>query len=148
VVRSSEITSSLENGELEVIVAPQPIHASEIEFTPLFDAPLVIIVSSTHRWAAQACVPAKELPKEPCLLPDKSHPTRHLIDRYFADDDVVLNGIAEIDTLEVIKEMLRRGFGMSILPDWVVKEELAAGLLVSFAPGRRHLRQSWGLLRL
>jgi hypothetical protein len=34
------------------------------------------------------------------------------------------------------------------LPNWVFKEELAAGILVGFPPGRRHLRQSWGLFRL
>jgi DNA-binding transcriptional LysR family regulator len=81
-------------------------------------------------------------------LPDKSHPTRQLIDRYFAADNIVINGSADIESLDVIKEMLRHGFGMSILPDWVVKDELEAGILTGFPPGRRRLRQSWGFLRL
>jgi DNA-binding transcriptional LysR family regulator len=148
VVQPSEIQPSLEAGELHVVVGSPSTRAAEIEFTPLLDAVLQIVVSSTHRWAARKCAPARELAKEPCLLPGKSHPTRHLVDRYFASDDVVLNGIAEIDSLVVIKEMLRHGFGMSILPDWLVKEELASGILTGFPPGRRHLRQSWGLLRL
>jgi len=148
VVRPSEVAANLSTGELEIVLGSLPIHAPELEFTPLFEAPLDLIVSPAHRWAAQGCAPAKELPKEPCLLPDKSHPMRRLIDRYFAVDNIVLNGVADIGNLDVIKEMLRSGFGMSILPDWLVKEELEAGLLVSFPPGRRHLRQSWGLLRL
>jgi DNA-binding transcriptional LysR family regulator len=148
VVRPSEIVTSLKTGQLEILLGSLPLHAPEIEFTPLFDAPLKIIVSSTHRWAAGGCVPAKELAKEPCLLPDQSHPTRQLIDRYFAADNIVINGIADVEILDVIKEMLKHGFGMSILPDWVVKDELEAGILVGFPPGRRHLRQSWGLLRL
>ena len=148
VVRSSEIASSLKTGEVDIVLGSLPDHAPEIKFTPWFEAPLEIIVGSDHRWAAQGRAPAKDLSKEPCLLPDRSHPTRQLIDRYFAADDIVLNGIAEIDSLEVIKEMLRHGFGMSILPDWVVKDELKAGILAGFSPGRRRLRQSWGLMCL
>jgi LysR family transcriptional regulator, low CO2-responsive transcriptional regulator len=148
VVRPSEIAASLKTGELEFVLGSLPIHAPEIKFTPLFDAPLEIVVSSTHRWAARRCAPPKELVKEPCLLPDKSHPTRQLIDRYFAADNIVINGIADIESLDVIKEMIRNGFGMSILPDWVVKEELEAGILAGFPLGRRRLRQSWGLMRL
>jgi LysR family transcriptional regulator, low CO2-responsive transcriptional regulator len=147
-LRPLETAAALETGELEVVVGLLPARAPQIEFTPLFDAPLQIVVASTHRWAARQSAPSKELAKEPCWLPIKSHPTRHLIDRYFAADDVVLNGIAEIDSLEVIKEMLKQGFGMSILPDWVVRDELQAGTLVGFSPGRKRLRQSWGLLRL
>ncbi len=148
VVRPSEFAASLKTGELEIIFGSRPSRASEIEFKPLFDAPLQIVVSSAHRWAARGCVPARELAKEPCLLPDRTHPTRQLIDRYFASEDIVINSIADIESLDVIKEMLRHGLAMSILPDWVVKDELKAGLLAGFAPGRRHLRQSWGLLRL
>jgi DNA-binding transcriptional LysR family regulator len=147
-VRPAEIATSLKTGELEIILATMPNQAPEIEFTPLFDAPLQIIVSSTHRWAARGGAPAKELAKEPCLLPDKSHPTRRLIDQYFAAENIVINGVGEIESLDVIKEMLRHGFGMSILPNWVVKDEFEAGILSALPVGRRHLRQSWGLLRL
>jgi len=148
VVRPSEIATSLKTGELEVVLGPLPVHAPELEFTTLFDSPLSIVVSATHRWAVQGCVPTRELAKEPCFLPDKFHPTRQLIDRYFAAENIVLNGIGDIESLDVIKEMLRHDFGMSILPYWLVKDELEAGLLAKFPPGRRHLRQSWGLLRL
>jgi DNA-binding transcriptional LysR family regulator len=147
-VRPSEVETVLQNGELEILLGSLPCRAADIEFTPIFEGSLKIVVSSTHRWAAQGCAPAKELAKEPCLLTDRSHPTRQIIDRYFAIDNIVVNGIADIESLDVIKDILSHGFGMSILPDWVVKDELKAGVLAGFPPGRRHLRQSWGLLRL
>jgi DNA-binding transcriptional LysR family regulator len=148
VLRASEIATSLKTGILEIALGPHPIEAPELKFTLLFEATLQIVVSATHRWAAQGHVPAKELAKEPCFLPDKSHPTRHLIDGYFAAQNTIVNAVSDIESLEVIKEMVRQGFGMSILPNWVVKDELKAGILIAFPPGRRHLRQSWGLLRL
>jgi len=37
--------------------------------------------------------------------------------------------------------------GISILPTWIVQEELLAGSLCLFPVGRRPLRQGWGLVR-
>jgi DNA-binding transcriptional LysR family regulator len=148
VLRPAEVEPTLKTGELQIVLGSPLAHAPGIKFIPLFDAPLQIVVSSSHRWAAQGCAPAHELAKEPCLLPDKTHPTRQIIDGYFAAVNIVINGIAEIENLDVIKELLRRGLGMSILPGWVVKDELKTGILTAFSPGRRRLRQSWGLLRL
>jgi DNA-binding transcriptional LysR family regulator len=148
VVRSSEIAASLRNGELDIILGSLPDYAPEIKFMPWLDAPLRIVVGSKHRWAAQGCLPAKELAKEPCFLPERSHPTRQLIDRYFEAYDIVINGVPFIESLDVIKEFLRQGIGMSILPDWVVKDELKAGTFAGFPPGRRRLRQTWGIMCL
>ena len=148
VVRPPEIATVLQTGEFDILLETPLNHAPGIEFTPLFDAPVKIVVSSTHRWAAQGCMPAKELAKEPCVLPDKSHPTRQLIDRYFATQNTVINGVADIESLEVIKEMLMYGLAMSILPECVVRDELKSGILAGFFPGRKHLQQSWGFLRL
>ena len=148
VVRSSEIATRLKTGDLDIILGSLPDHAPEIKFTPWFEATLGIVVGSAHRWAAQGTAPAKELAKEPCFLPERSHPTRQLIDRYFAAYNMVMNGKPYIESLDVIKEFLRRGFGMSILPDWVVKDEMKAGLLTGIPPGRKRLRQTWGLMCL
>jgi len=58
-----------------------------------------------------------------------------------------LNTIAEIDSFDAIKELVRTGLAISILPTWVVRAELASGVLTDFAPGRRALLQTWGLHR-
>jgi DNA-binding transcriptional LysR family regulator len=144
----ASIGNSLKTGMLEIALGPHPMEAPELKFTLLFEATLQIVVSAAHRWAVQGHVTAKELAKEPCYLPDTSHPTRHLIDGYFAAQNIVVNAVSDIESLEVIKEILRQGFGMSILPNWVVEEELKAGIFIAFPTGRRQLRQSWGLLRL
>lgn len=147
VVPPREMAAALEKGDLEFVVGEPPHKLPQIEFTHLFDSPLRIVVSSSHPWAGRGRMSANELAQEPCLLTNKSDPTRRLIDRYFAGEKIRMNQIAEIESFDAIKALVLQGFGMSILPDWVVKEELAAGLLTAFAAGRRHLTQSWGLLR-
>jgi len=147
VVHLWEMAATLERGELDFILGEPPHKLPQIEFTHLFDSPLRIVVSSSHSWAVQGRISFGELSREPCLLTDKSHPTRRLVDRYFTLEKITMNQIAEIESFDAIKALVKQGFGMSILPDWVVKEELAAGVLTAFAPGRRRLTQSWGLLR-
>jgi LysR family transcriptional regulator, low CO2-responsive transcriptional regulator len=147
VVHPWEMVATLEKGDLDYVLGEPPHKLPQIEFTHLFDSPLRIVVSSKHPWAVQGRIDFGELSKEPCLLTDKSHPTRRLVDRYFAQEKVKMNQIAEIESFDAIKVLVRQGFGISILPDWVVKEDLAAGVLTAFAPGRRRLTQSWGLLR-
>jgi DNA-binding transcriptional LysR family regulator len=133
---------------LEIILGNHPTHTPEIEFTPLSDSPLFIVLSASRRWAGRGCVSSEELAKEPCFLPEKSHPTRHFIIGHLATQNIVINGVVHIESLEAIKEMLRPGFGVSMLRAWLVKVEINAGNLAGFPPGRKSLRQPWGLSRL
>ena len=146
-VHPREVALALEKGDLEFVVGEPPHKLPQIEFTHLFDSPLRIVVSSSHRWAVRGRMSPDELEKEPFLATHKSHPTRSLLEGYFAREKITMNRIAEIESFDAIKALIVQGFGMSLLPDWVVKEELAAGVLAAFAPGRRRLTQSWGLLR-
>ena len=147
VIRPWESLAALANGELDLVLGEPQNTVPEIAFTPLFESPLRIVVAPSHGWATLGRVTSVELPKEPCLLTHKSHPTRLLIDRYFAAEELVLNVVAEIDSFDTIVEMVKIGAGISVLPLWAVQGDLAAGKLNGFAPGRRALNQTWGLYR-
>jgi DNA-binding transcriptional LysR family regulator len=147
VIHPSYQTESLRNGELDCIIGPEQSHDPEFDFTPLFETPLQIVVPAAHRWVQQRRVPADELPREPCLLPERSSPARKLIDRHFSREKIVLNCVAEVEYLETVKELVKVGMGISILPTWIVQEELRDGSLCVFPVGRRPLRQGWGLVR-
>jgi DNA-binding transcriptional LysR family regulator len=147
VFQPSYETESLENGELDCIIGPEQPRHPEIEFTPLFETPWQIVVPAEHRWVQQRRIPIEELGREPCLLPERSSPVRGLIDRHFSREKIVLNCVAEVEYLETVKELLKAGMGIGILPSWIVQEELRAGSCCAFPAGRRPLRQGWGLLR-
>jgi LysR family transcriptional regulator, low CO2-responsive transcriptional regulator len=140
-------TESLQNGKLDCLIGPEQTHQREIDFTPLFDTLWQIIVPSAHRWAQHRRVPVEELVTEPCLLPERTSPVRALIDRHFAREKIVLNCVAEVEYLETVRELLKAGMGIGILPTWIVQEELRAGTLCALPAGRRPLLQGWGLLR-
>jgi DNA-binding transcriptional LysR family regulator len=48
------------------------------------------------------------------------------IDRYFAANGFQARVIMRMDSAEAIKAMVRTGFGISMLPTWIVNEDLKA----------------------
>jgi DNA-binding transcriptional LysR family regulator len=147
IVHPAETFECLEKGTLDMVLGERLAHSSEIDFTLLLDSRFQILVPPSHRWATLGRVPREELAREPCLLPDRLNPTRKLIEDYFAEEKMVLNGIAEIESFDVIKELVKLGLGIGILPSWAAQKEVSEGALVPFSPGRRHLTQSLGILR-
>ena len=67
----------------------------------------------------------------------------HILLRY----KTALNILGEIESLETIKQLIKAGLGVGILPEWMVKEEIAAGQLRILPLASPELRQRWGLLR-
>lgn len=145
--RPWEVPEALEKGCLEFVFGEPPDKLPQIEFTHLFDSPLQLVVGASHRWAVRGRISPDELSSEPCFLTSKSYPVRRMIDRWFASEKSGMKQITEIESFDAIKALIKQGLGISILPDWVIKEEAAAGVLTALSPGRRRLSQSWGLLR-
>jgi DNA-binding transcriptional LysR family regulator len=146
-VHPSRQTEDLRNGELDFVISEEHAPHSEMEFTPLFESPFQIVLPPTHRWVAQQQIPRDELFVEPCVLPERLSPTGKLIERYFSRDKKTLNSVMEVDNLDTIKEMVKAGMGIGILPAWITHDDLRLGALFAFAPGRRNLSLAWGLHR-
>ena len=65
----------------------------------------------------------------PLILPGPSHGLRELLARQAMTVDAELNTVIEIDSYANIKELVRDGFGYSILPANAVAREVEAGAL-------------------
>ncbi len=143
-ILSSRESDQLQNGELDCIIGEQHAQDSEIEFTPLFESPFQIVVSANHRWTGLQRVPIDELSAEPCVLPPRLSPVRKLIDRYYWKEKRTLNGVLEAENFETMREMVKAGLGIGVLPDWIIRDDLRLGAVRSFAPGRRPLKLEWG----
>lgn len=140
-------TDCLRVGEIDCHIGEEPRASYDLEFTPLFQSPLGIVIPRAHRWAAHKRVPLEELSREPCLLPPAHSSTRGIIDHALANHKAALNILGEIESVEMIKQLITAGFGVGILPQWMVKDEVAVGSLRVLPFLSPELRQRWGLLR-
>jgi DNA-binding transcriptional LysR family regulator len=144
---SSDDADCLRSGEIDCYVGEEPDASEDLEFTPIFQSPLRVVFHPAHRWSLQKHISVEELSSEPCLLPLGYSLTRRAVERALLGQGTTLNVLGETDSLETIKQLIKSGFGIGILPEWIINEEVAARRLraLPFAPSE--LRQTWGLLR-
>ena len=91
--------------------------------------------------------PGEELPfaqaaRMPLILPGPSHGLRELLARQALIVDAELNTVIDIDSYGNIKELVRDGFGYSILPANAIAREMAAGALRGWPIANPAIRRS------
>jgi DNA-binding transcriptional LysR family regulator len=89
----------------------------------------VLVVSKDHPWCERNGIDFKELTGQPLILPQKNTLTRRIIEEKFREFSIALNIVYEIRNTEIIKRMVERNLGVSILGLSAVKREVGFGWL-------------------
>jgi DNA-binding transcriptional LysR family regulator len=135
-----------DQNRIDLALSLEPHREEALEFHPLFSDELTFIVSPLHPWATSGKVERSEVPRQNYILYNRASYTFRLVERYFFEEDMVLNTFIELGSMEAIKELVKLTLGVSILAPWIVQDELQHGSLVSLPLGRRKLRRNWGIL--
>ena len=138
----------LENNQADIVLTQKPPPCESVEFTPLLTDHFHLVVNPQHPLASLKSVPRAELGRHPCFLLRRSGRERKQLEEFLARYDIALSIAGETDSLDTIKEFLRRTPAMSFLPGWGVARELKGRSLVSLPLGRIALTDSWGALHL
>jgi DNA-binding transcriptional LysR family regulator len=141
-----EAMELLRGNHIDLAVALEPKRDDDFEFIPLFTDEMVFVMSPGHAWAQAGHVTREEIPKQNYVLYNKNSFTFELVENYFRDEDMVLNMVMELGSMEAIKELVKLGLGVSILAPWIARKEIQSGELVSLSLGKRKLKRTWGLL--
>ena len=118
----------------------------QLEFHPLFTDELHFIMAALHPWAKAGRVERAEIPRQNYILYNKHSITFRLITEYFRRQQMVLNTVIELGSMEATKELVKLGIGVSILAPWIARKEIEDGSLVALPLGRRKLQRRWGIL--
>jgi DNA-binding transcriptional LysR family regulator len=118
----------------------------QLEFQPLFTDELQFILAALHPWAKAGHVEREEIPRQNYILYNKHSITFRLIEDYFRREQMVLNTVIEVGSMEATKELVKLGIGVSILAPWIARKEIDEGSLVTLPLGRKKLQRRWGIL--
>ena len=143
---SLEAIEALRANRIDLALTLEPRHEEQMEFHPLFTDELMFLMGAMHPWAQGQHVVRAEIPKQSYVLYNKGSTTFRLIEEYFRQDDMVLNTVIELGSMEATKELVKLGLGVSILAPWIAQKELQEGSLVSLPLGKRKLKRHWGIL--
>lgn len=138
----------LHAGEVDVAFLPLPIDSERVRIVDVGQDELVAIVPPGHAWAGRSLVTARDFEEESLILYDRQSP---ITDRTLAcllDEGVFPRVAAEIDHLEALKDLVRMGVGVAVVPRWAAVRELAAGALSALRVESPRMIRRWGLCYL
>ncbi len=133
---SSDFAIQVERGELDAAVvaqSPRPLPASLL-WTPLYTEPMVLIVPR-HPHFDLPRDPLEMLRRAPFLRFDRQTWTGTLVKEVLRQCQVTVREEMELNSVEAIVEIVRQGFGISIVPrlanvQWVRDQSLRAIVLL------------------
>lgn len=119
--------------ELDMIIVESRKPDANIKYLMLDTDYLVLAVSPDHKFAKKSMVTLSELKKERLILRLPSSGTRNLFVAHLESNNMDIgefNVILELDNVATIKDLIRRDFGVSILPKSVCLDEIKKKKLV------------------
>ena len=135
-----EVQQCPSNGIASLLVGEQDVNFGFLSFTPvqhdlvsrlLFRDELVLVVYPGHPLARSRSVTLPQLAREKFVAHLAKTPSRNRLVDLFAREGVPLGIVMELSSLETVKDFVKDGEGIAILPRMCCARELAAGELCS-----------------
>jgi DNA-binding transcriptional LysR family regulator len=103
----------------------------ELLALPWREEEMVVAVAPHHRLASRETVPAAALDGEAFVGFDEDLPISREIDRYLREHRVEVDVVLHFDNLQIMKEAVAHGAGISIMPERVMQADLRQKRLVA-----------------
>ena len=88
--------------------------------------PICMVAPPNHPLARQEVVTLEELAKQEFLLTERGMSYRDALDQCMDAHHLALKPYIELGSAAMLAEMVERGMGLSFLPEYIVRKELAA----------------------
>ena len=128
---SGYLLDSLYRGEVDLAVLYDPKAARSLRSEPLMLENLFLIGPPDMERSGEDAVPFAEVASLPLLLPSTRHGLRNILERFAQEAGVSLDVTVEMDSYTAMKDLVRHGYGCTILPIAPIYEDVAAGRLVA-----------------
>lgn len=117
--RTDELMRLVEQSDLDFALIFDPGTRSELLVVEeLFRQSLQLVVSAGHPFCqlAPADLTLKEIISQPLIFLDEHSRLRRIVERVLAQRGFVIEPEIEVDSIEVLKELVRQGAGVAIMP--------------------------------
>jgi len=147
-VSTEQTIDDILSGAADVGFASLPVYSSMLEVVELFEDELVVVVGAGHRLAKSATIQVAEIARERLILFERGASIRRATDSFFSRVGIRPELTLESNDTYFIKLMVEREVGISLLPAWAVREEVAAGKLAMLRIEGQRLPRSVAMVSL
>jgi DNA-binding transcriptional LysR family regulator len=103
----------------------------EVVAIPWRDEEMVVAIAPDHPLAGRHSIPITAVDGETFVGFDDDLPIQEQIDRYLRENKVAVNMTLRFDNIEMIKQAVAHGAGLSIMPERVMREDMLQGRLMA-----------------
>ncbi|MFN0086675.1 MAG: LysR family transcriptional regulator [Blastocatellia bacterium] len=147
-VSTEQTVADILNGAADVGFASLAVYSPNLQVIKLFEDELVLVVGSEHRLARKRVATIQDIQQEKLILFERGASIRRATDHFFDQIGVRPDLSLESNDTYFIKRMVERGLGVSLLPAWAVRDEVASGKLAQLRVTGHTLRRSVAMVSL
>jgi DNA-binding transcriptional LysR family regulator len=145
-LRPEKIYEAVSEDEADIGLVSYAESTRDVVALPWRLEEMVVAVAPTHRLAGARAVSAPQLSGEVFIGFDLDLPIQSQIDRYFREHKVTVRTVLRFDNIQMIKEAVAHGAGVSIMPRRVLREELEQKRLMALNLNPAELYRPVGII--
>jgi DNA-binding transcriptional LysR family regulator len=145
-LRPEKVYSAVIGGDADLGLVSYPEASREITVIPWREEEMVVIVAPDHPLAARKSVQASDLNGSDFVGFDEELPIQREVDRFLREHDVEVTETLHFDNLQMIKEAVAHGAGVSIVPTPILHDEVEQGRLVALPFSTSNLFRPLGII--
>jgi LysR family cyn operon transcriptional activator len=145
---TEQTVADIVNGSADVGFASMPVYSPNLQATPLFEDELSLVVAAGHRLAKAKSAAVEDVARERFIMFERGASLRRATDGFFSVVGVRPELALESNDTFFIKWMVERGMGVSLLPAWAVRDDVAAGRLARVRVDGHRLTRSVKMISL
>jgi DNA-binding transcriptional LysR family regulator len=147
-VSTEQTVEDILEGVADVGFASLAVYSPTLQVTEIFDDELLLVVGKKHRLAKETEISIRELEKERWILFERGASIRRATDDFFKKVKIEPETALESNDTYFIKIMIERGLGVSLMPQWAVREESKNGKLAQLRVRGHELKRSVSMVSL
>ncbi len=144
--RASHIYEQVLRGNVDLGIVAYPTARAQITVLDFRSDRLVLVCAPTHSLAEKVEVPVHELDHEKFVGFEKGIPTRTALDRVFAEKEVEVQHVAELDNIEMVKRLVEVGAGVAVIPEKSCENEVRSGSIVKVELADKDIDRPIGII--
>ncbi len=147
-VSTEQTIEDILEGVADVGFASMAIYSPMLHITELFTDDLILVMSPKHRLAGKGEVSIDDFEKERWILFERGASIRRATDQFFKKVQIKPEKALESNDTYFVKLMVEHGLGVSLMPSWTVRQEIAAGKLTGAGIAGHQITRSVSMLSL
>ena len=131
ITKCEQIFSGLQTGDFDIGITGQPPNQNSLHKTKLFDTPLVIFQAGAKKLSDEKITNLNKLQKAGLILREKDSGCRVAFENFLVKNSVHLKDfsiISESDSNQAIHNLVKNGWGISVLPKFMIQKEIDDGI--------------------